>query len=65
LLTIKRRKVLIEPAVLNNFKILTFQVNRTWNPKVAGVSEDGRDLGVAIAVTSLQNQNPGTPPSRK
>jgi hypothetical protein len=45
------RKVLIEPAVLNNSKTLTFQVNRTWNPKLAGVSEDGRDLGVAIAVT--------------
>jgi len=43
------RKVLIKPAELNNSKILTFQVNRTWNPKAAGVSEDGRDLGVAIA----------------
>jgi hypothetical protein len=52
------RKVLIKPAVFNNSKILTFQVNRTWNPKAAGISEDWRDLGVAIAVTSLQNQNP-------
>ncbi|MCX5824889.1 MAG: O-antigen ligase family protein, partial [Deltaproteobacteria bacterium] len=43
------RKVLIEPEVLNNLKILTFQVNRTWNPKAAGLSEDWRDLGVAIA----------------
>ena len=44
------RKVLIEPEILNHSKILTFQVSRTWNPKIAGVSEDSRDLGVAVAV---------------
>lgn len=30
--------------------ILTFHVNRTWNPKLWGLSEDRRDLGVAVAI---------------
>jgi hypothetical protein len=29
---------------------LTIHVSRTWNPKLSGISEDGRDLGVAVAV---------------
>jgi len=29
---------------------LTFRVSRTWNPKAAGVSNDQRDLGVAVAI---------------
>ena len=35
---------------LKGSKVLTFQVSRTWNPKLAGISEDSRDLGVAVAV---------------
>ena len=30
--------------------IVTYEVSRTWNPKRMGVSGDGRDLGVAVAV---------------
>jgi hypothetical protein len=29
-------------------KVVTFQVSRTWNPRVMGVSGDGRDLGVGV-----------------
>ena len=34
---------------LKGSEVLTFQVSRTWNPKLAGISEDSRDLGVAVA----------------
>lgn len=37
---------------LNRF---TIEIDRTWNPKLWGVSEDTRDLGVAFAVSRGQN----------
>ena len=33
-------------------RAITLQVSRTWNPKLAGISDDKRDLGVAVAVLS-------------
>ena len=36
---------------LEGQEVLTFRVNRTWNPKLKGISADGRDLGVAVAVS--------------
>jgi len=30
--------------------LVTYEVSRTWNPKRMGVSGDGRDLGVAVAI---------------
>jgi len=45
------KDVLLSPAELKDRKTLTIQVSRTWNPKASGYSEDGRDLGVAVAVS--------------
>ncbi|MCP4601422.1 MAG: O-antigen ligase family protein [Proteobacteria bacterium] len=44
------KKVVLDLEDFKKSRVMTFQVSRTWNPKLAGVSEDGRDLGVAIAV---------------
>lgn len=44
------RKILLKDDELKESKALTFQMSRTWNPKLAGISEDNRDLGVAVAV---------------
>ena len=35
---------------LQGVKVLTFQTDRVWNPKMAGVSDDTRDLGIAVAI---------------
>ncbi|MBC8420720.1 MAG: hypothetical protein H8E10_19215 [Desulfobacterales bacterium] len=34
---------------LEGVEVITFQVSRIWNPKLAGISGDDRDLGVAVA----------------
>jgi hypothetical protein len=44
------KKIYINPNTLGISNVLTFQVSRTWNPKLLGLSEDCRDLGVAVAV---------------
>ncbi|MEM3101683.1 MAG: hypothetical protein QXT99_10085, partial [Candidatus Nitrosotenuis sp.] len=44
------RKVTLSRRELSGTKVLTFQVDRTWNPKLVGVSNDSRDLGVAVAI---------------
>ena len=51
------RKIVLANDELNNTEVLTFQVNRTWNPKLAGISEDWRDLGVAVAVLTNDYTN--------
>ena len=33
---------------------LVIMVNRTWNPKREGYSDDPRDLGVAVAVLTAE-----------
>jgi len=43
------KKVLLGAGELKGSKVLTFQVSRTWNPKLPGISENSRDLGVAVA----------------
>lgn len=35
---------------LKGINVLTFQVDRTWNPQILGFSDDSRDLGVAVAI---------------
>jgi hypothetical protein len=44
------KEVIVRPPELAGAEALTIQVNRVWNPKVLGVSEDPRDLGVGVAV---------------
>jgi hypothetical protein len=43
-------KVLVTPEELNGSTSITFEVNRTWNPKLSGVSNDTRDLGIAVTI---------------
>ncbi len=40
----------IASSLILRHDMLTLQVNRTWNPLLAGVSADARDLGVALAI---------------
>jgi hypothetical protein len=44
------RKIVLPVRQLQDFKVLTFQTDRVWNPKMAGVSDDTRDLGIAVAI---------------
>jgi hypothetical protein len=44
------KKIALNPDELKRQNVLTFQVNRTWNPKLMGISDDSRDLGVAVAI---------------
>lgn len=45
----KWKTVVIEPQEIKVAEVLTLRVSRTWNPRLEGVSHDGRDLGVAVA----------------
>ena len=40
------KKVFLHHDLLKGSSMLTFKINRTWNPKLRGLSEDYRDLGV-------------------
>jgi hypothetical protein len=44
------KRIHLDAERLRDSKVLTFRANRTWNPKLLGLSEDSRDLGVAVAV---------------
>ena len=44
------KKIYINPNTLGISNVLTLQVSRTWNPKLFELSEDYRDLGVAVAI---------------
>ena len=44
------KKVLLSQEAFCDSKVLTFHVSRTWNPKLSGLSEDHRDLGVVVAI---------------
>ena len=44
------KKVEFKGDELQGVEVVTFEVSRTWNPKLMGVSQDNRDLGVAVAV---------------
>lgn len=43
------RRIKLTKEELEGVRALTFEVSRTWNPKLMGISEDGRDLGVGVA----------------
>jgi hypothetical protein len=42
-------KLSLEPAQIQNTKMLTIEVEKTWNPKLLGIADDDRDLGLAVA----------------
>ncbi|MBN1547835.1 MAG: O-antigen ligase family protein [Syntrophaceae bacterium] len=42
------KEVVIKAEEVEGADALTFRVSRTWNPKSEGVSDDTRDLGVAV-----------------
>ena len=44
------KKIKLQPEDFADSDMLTIQVDRTWNPKFYGVSDDARDLGVAVAL---------------
>ncbi len=44
------KKLSFIPEDLADTEILTFKLDRTWNPKLSGLSEDIRDLGVAVFI---------------
>ncbi|UCF91870.1 MAG: O-antigen ligase family protein [Desulfobacterales bacterium] len=44
------KKFLVESYEIKDLKMLTFHVSRTWNPRLLGISEDGRDRGLAVAL---------------
>jgi len=44
------KRVVLGEEELRGKEVLTFEVSRTWNPKRMGVSQDNRDLGVAVAI---------------
>ena len=44
------RKLSLTPEDLADTEILTFKLDRTWNPKLSGLSEDTRDLGAAVFI---------------
>jgi hypothetical protein len=41
-------KIVFDQNEIKDSKVLGIKVSRTWNPRLLGVSEDGRDLGVAV-----------------
>jgi hypothetical protein len=48
------QKIELTQHELKDKRVLTFQVNRTWNPERYGVSNDNRSLGVAVAKLNSQ-----------
>jgi O-antigen ligase len=44
------RKITLHARQLQGVNVLTFQTDRVWNPKMVGVSDDTRDLGIAVAI---------------
>jgi len=44
------KKITLNRNDLAEAEILTLILNRTWNPKLTGQSEDTRDLGAAILI---------------
>jgi hypothetical protein len=44
------KKLEFRPDELIDQKVISFEVSRTWNPKQMKMSNDERDLGVAVAI---------------
>lgn len=47
------QKIVLTPGELDESGIVTLIVDRTWNPKLRGISEDSRDLGVAVLIPEM------------
>jgi len=56
--TNKWRKVHFKPGELDKFKTLTFRVEKTWNPLLAGFNDDPRDLGIYMIVPEIEIKQP-------
>lgn len=50
------KKIQLVPEHLKRTRTLTFKVSRTWNPRLIGVSEDSRDLGIAVVLPDVEDQ---------
>ena len=48
------KKVIVTAEDIKGSKGLTLQVSRTWNPKLSGISQDEKDLGVAVALVEAK-----------
>ncbi len=44
------RLIKFDQQQLNEHKLLTISIDRTWNPKISGLSEDTRDLGLFLVI---------------
>ncbi len=44
------KQLVITPEELKDSTALTFQVSRTWNPQLEGISTDSRNMGVAVGL---------------
>ncbi len=42
------QKLFFDQNTIGNSQVLTFQISRTWNPKLLGLSDNSRDLGIAV-----------------
>lgn len=49
------KKIQLMPDQLKQTRTLTFKVNRTWNPRLSAVSDDSRDLGVAVVLPEFED----------
>jgi hypothetical protein len=49
------KKIQLAPDQLNEIRTLTFKVNRIWNPRLSAVSDDSRDLGVAVVLPEFED----------
>jgi hypothetical protein len=49
------RKIILRPEEFKGVEVLSFIVSRTWNPKTMGISQDNRELGVAVAMAPMLN----------
>lgn len=47
------KKLVLSSNELENSEVLTFILDRTWNPKLTGLAEDTRDLGVAVLIPEV------------
>lgn len=50
------KKIQLMPDQLKQLRTLTFKVNRIWNPRLSAVSDDSRDLGVAVVLPEIEDQ---------
>jgi len=47
------KKITLPAHDLEGKAVLAFRVSRTWNPKESGISDDNRNLGIAVAIPDL------------